>query len=174
MCVFQAVEGLSRQSRSQQGLPGGIVHIVYLCAFILPPGDSLSSLDALNLLPPIITTHPDGTCEVQDPGPNLYADLSAAEQEHWIAQLKPKASAALFGSGPTYAGWREVPCSYLICEHDKAIPLTAQQYMVSRAVAEGAEMYTETCSASHSPFLSQPEVVVALVERAAAVSLRTA
>ena len=47
-------QSLSRKVRAAEGKEGGVVHIVYLCAFIIPEGESLAS--ALGgSLPPYIT-----------------------------------------------------------------------------------------------------------------------
>ena len=50
----QAVdESLGKKARQNNDLPGGVVHLLYLCAFIVPLGDSLAS--ALGgTLPPFI------------------------------------------------------------------------------------------------------------------------
>ena len=50
-------EDLGQTQRAKQGLKGGVVHLLYLCAFIVPVGKSLG--DALlgkNELPPFIPT----------------------------------------------------------------------------------------------------------------------
>lgn len=163
---MQAVEGLSKAARQQQGKPGGVVHLIYLAAFVLPAGAPFSTLNGL--LPNTTIFHADGSCEAKDPEHFLYGDLSPQEQAHWARQLKPKASAAFLGSGPSYAGWLDVPSSYLFCLNDKAAPLAAQLHMVRGAHAAGAKMQLFTCSAGHSPMLSQPDLVVSVVERAIA------
>jgi hypothetical protein len=63
-----------------------------------------------------------------------------------------------------YEAWRYIPSKYLICEADKALPPAAQEHVVARSA--GA-IVAERCSAGHSPFLSQPDVVVKLVQEIA-------
>jgi pimeloyl-ACP methyl ester carboxylesterase len=70
------------------------------------------------------------------------------------------------GQSPiTYAAWRYIPTSYLLCTEDKAIPLAVQEKMVERA--EGKVDVVEKVNAGHSPFLSQADVVERLIRRAA-------
>jgi len=57
------------------------------------------------------------------------------------------------------------PVYYLFCEKDEALPLELQKMMVANS---GLDIKTETCSAGHSPFLSQPKTVLHLVEKIAA------
>ena len=63
-----------------------------------------------------------------------------------------------------YAGYKDIPCAYLLCRKDQAIPLEVQENMVKGA---GFEIYTETLDAGHSPFLSQPKETADVVRRAA-------
>ena len=67
-------------------------------------------------------------------------------------------------SALTYAAWRKIPSTYLYCENDNGIPLARQEQMVARAA--GA-ISTERCSAGHSPFLSQPDLVARIIRKAA-------
>jgi hypothetical protein len=63
----------------------------------------------------------------------------------------------------TYAGWRDIPSTYLYCLQDQAIPIEAQRGMVAES---GVQFRTETFDASHSPFLSMPDKVAAAVRKA--------
>jgi pimeloyl-ACP methyl ester carboxylesterase len=54
-----------------------------------------------------------------------------------------------------------VPTTFVICDRDNAIPVFAQEHLAQRA---GDVLRID---ASHSPFLSRPDEVVALIaERA--------
>ena len=126
--------------------------------------DRLSCVSAVDM-----QDNGNGTTEPLDPATTFYGDLSQEDQVHWIAQLTLQRADMGSGFGyPGNPGYLDVPVSYLFCENDRAIPLKAQKYMVAQAKSKGAVIQTETCSASHSPFLSQPEVVVKLIQRAAA------
>ena len=58
--------------------------------------------------------------------------------------------------------WRTKPSSYLLTTEDRMIPPPAQREMSGRADATVVE-----ADGSHSIYVSQPEAVVALIERAA-------
>lgn len=47
------LESWSKQARETKGLPGGVLHLLYMCAFILPLGSSLATALGGNL-PPFI------------------------------------------------------------------------------------------------------------------------
>ena len=50
----QACEGLGRVQRQQKGLAGGVIRLYYMCAFVLPAGQSLDGM--LGGPPPFIVT----------------------------------------------------------------------------------------------------------------------
>lgn len=72
----------------------------------------------------------------------------------------------MFSDPVTYEPWNEVPCLYLLCENDHAIPLPVQEML---AATLGDERTEFRCTASHSPFLSMPPKVVEAIELAAKV-----
>jgi hypothetical protein len=96
----------------------------------------------------------------------FYHDLSTSESAYWASQLLSHALATgkAKSTGPA---WREIPSSYFLPELDMAIPIRAQDAMVTAAREAGADIETERCTAGNSPFMSMPEVVARSVERAA-------
>ena len=71
----------------------------------------------------------------------------------------------------TYSAWKAIPVAYLLCEKDNAIPFAFQKQMCDDARKAGGVVETEICSAGHSPFLSQPDVVASWLRRAAGESI---
>jgi Alpha/beta hydrolase family len=96
-----------------------------------------------------------------DPRNIFYNDLDEETAQSWVSKLKVHSWPTL-ASPLSYAAWQHVPSAYLLCEADQAIPIQAQEGMVA---ASG--MVSERCSASHSPFLSQPEVTASFIRRQA-------
>lgn len=101
----------------------------------------------------------------KDPRNSLFNDMSDAEAEKWAAVLECQPSSG-WNDKCTYAGWKDVPSVYLVCENDAAIPLELQMQVASLA---GSEVVT--CSAGHMVMLSQPEKVVEVVRKAAGESI---
>jgi pimeloyl-ACP methyl ester carboxylesterase len=133
--------------------------LVYLCAFMLEPGQAL--LDAMHHeLPPwIALDEAAGSHLAQDTEQSLYgdcpADVAAAAAERLTRQ-----SVAAIATPQTVAAWHTLPSTYVICDHDRAVPPAAQEAMAARAAA------VERLPSSHSPFLSRPDDVAAIVRRA--------
>lgn len=156
----EAAKGLGKADRTKDGLAGGIVRMVYICAFAATEGVSL--YDA--------TGGPDpwhiiegGTVRSSQEKDIFYNKCSPEVAEEQIAKLELFAKGT-FESRPTYAAWKHIPCTYLVCENDHAIPLVAQEAMIAQ---EGANFDVVRCSADHSPFLCMPDFTAEVVRRAA-------
>jgi len=104
-----------------------------------------------------------------DPNTIFYNDLSPSDATHWSALLGPH-SYGSFSTEATVEPWRSIPSAYLICEKDNAIVPEAQRGVIEdvRKIAPHAFDLVESCDASHSPFLSMPDVVAGFLVRVAA------
>jgi pimeloyl-ACP methyl ester carboxylesterase len=117
---------------------------------------------------PMPFTGPDGS----EGGQDLYLD---AEQFHAVfaadvdggttdvmaATQRPWSGAGFSEpSGPP--AWKTLPCWYLLCTEDKAIPAALQRFMAERANARIQEV-----SASHASMVSQPEAATEIILQAA-------
>lgn len=66
--------------------------------------------------------------------------------------------------------WHSLPCMYIFCEEDQAIPMFVQESM-----AELLGDYSQfRCESSHSPFLSMPDKLAEGCELAAKIGLEKA
>ncbi|KAF3920151.1 hypothetical protein AA313_de0203582 [Arthrobotrys entomopaga] len=158
----------SLSHRASQGLPGGIIHILYISAWLVPPGSSLGSmLGYPDALPPFIPTDEQGMCIMSDPENIFYNDLPEDERKYWADKLV-KCPAVAQLTEVTYPGYAYHPGTYLLCEKDQGIPVELQEKMV-KDVEDGynVEIRRVRCDAGHSPFLSQPKTIVDIVERIA-------
>lgn len=93
----------------------------------------------------------------------MYSDLPLEIGQELAKKICYHAAPA-FATPLTYAAYRRVPTTYLICKKDKVIPLELQQAMVNLA---GEEAITYHCDAGHFPMLSVRNVVVKLIRKAA-------
>jgi pimeloyl-ACP methyl ester carboxylesterase len=132
----------------------GVAHLVYLCAFQLDVGESLvSSLGGE--VPPWQEIHPTHV-RVTTPEPVFYNGVDPRLAEQAVARLQVHSTSAL--TQPlSRAAWTELPSTYVVCEQDQAIPVFAQEAMSTRA---GTVLRLDS---GHSPFLSQPAELAALL-----------
>ena len=159
-CGSDAAQGLSRAEREAAGKKGGVVRLVYLCAFAAPEG--LSVFFATNGPDDWIKISHE-TCVPVRNEEIFYNDCTTEQIEAARAAIRPQ-STLCFLLPLTYAAWKHIPSTYLVCENDKAIPLAAQEGMIAQP---GASFTVERCKASHSPFLSMPDFTAEVVRRAA-------
>ncbi|AWW41334.1 alpha/beta fold hydrolase [Streptomyces cadmiisoli] len=151
-------------AHSYGGIPAGqavadapdVVRVVYLAAFQLDVGESLLGFYGAPV--------PPASHEVEavpgDPVDLFYADVPRTVAEEAAARLVPQ-SAKAFSDVVERAGWHHVPSTYIVCEHDRAIPVQSQETLAARA-DEVHRMAT-----SHSPFLSAPAELAALLSKIA-------
>ena len=98
---------------------------------------------------------------MEEPERRFYNDLSQPAKDHWVSELREAPAIAQL-TPLTYVAYKYHPVTYLYCENDEAIPLELQKKMV---VDSGLDFQTESCTAGHSPFLSQPETVLNVVKK---------
>lgn len=94
----------------------------------------------------------------------LYNDLSVSAAQPYIDQLTPICIQAFEQDCPADCYSDSIPSTYLICLKDECLPVSAQEMMVKNI---GVHCKVEKCDASHSPWASQPDLVVKLVRRLA-------
>lgn len=97
-----------------------------------------------------------------DPYTLFFHDVPDGQQ--WAETLRPHAWATKI-SPATGASYLEIPCSYLLCEEDRAIPLFVQELMVEKARSHGAVINTEKVKTGHTPWLVVPDEVAEFVRR---------
>lgn len=127
-----------------------IVRLVYLCAFVPDPGESLNDIGGGRPAPWIVLRE-NGTC-IPDPAlaaDLFYGDCDAPTQAWAMSRLRPQPTRAFTEAVPSPA-WQQIPSSYIACTQDHAMPIDVQRRLASK-VDDGIEL-----EASHSPFLSQP------------------
>lgn len=105
-----------------------------------------------------------GTVTAADPVDRFFHDVPDGEE--WASKLRPH-SWFTKRSPATGTAYVTIPCSYLLCEDDRAIPLDAQKAMVERARGIGANIETEVIKTGHTPWLVLPDEVVNYIRRQA-------
>jgi pimeloyl-ACP methyl ester carboxylesterase len=139
------------------GMPN-VVGVIYLAAFVVDGGHAVADLFAGGP-PPWWDLHADqGYVDVRDPEAVFYGDVSAELATASSARLVHQSLSAL-GATLADAAWRHVPTTYIVCDKDAAIPPALQEVMARNAVR------VHHLPSSHSPFLSIPGALAALIER---------
>ena len=156
----EAVQNLTKSDRRNSEKEGGVVRMVYLCAFAAPEG--IGVFKATNGPDPWISME-GPVCRPGDPMDRFYHDVPREEAEKAMSNLKLHSTGALW-SDATYAAWKHIPCRYLVCENDRAIPLVAQEAMIADPEAN---FTVERCTSGHSPMLAMPDFTAEVVRRAA-------
>src|SRR5947209_12387989 len=143
-----------------------VAGLVYITAFALDNGESVSALikdpPPGAPVPPILPPQ-DGFLFLDKAKfrASFAADVDAEKAVFMADSQVPWGLGALSGTISEPA-WKNKPSWYLVTTEDKMIPPAAQRFMAGRA---GATVVEE--QGSHAIYVSQPEAVAELIERAA-------
>jgi pimeloyl-ACP methyl ester carboxylesterase len=150
------------------GTHPAVRHLLYLAAFQLDAGESISRVLPERAIPPTelgsaLQFSADGQQVGIDPAraPDLlYAQSDARTVATALDRLRPVAR-GLFAARPGEIAWQTLPSTYAVCTEDRCVAPDLQ-----RAMAERAGERLEWAS-DHSPSLSHPQLVADLIIRIA-------
>ncbi|EMR68671.1 hypothetical protein UCREL1_4317 [Eutypa lata UCREL1] len=95
--------------------------------------------------------------DIEKAAATSFSHMPPEESERWARKLQ-KHSAASFASPLTYAGYKDVPVSYLLCEEDRAIPAAVQKAGIELIEREsGRPVDVTSIKTGHCPTLSAPK-----------------
>jgi pimeloyl-ACP methyl ester carboxylesterase len=143
-----------------------VAGLVYIAAFALDDGESVSSLikdpppgaPVPPILPPV-----DGYLFLdQTKFPSSFAADVDAEKAAFMADSQVPWGAEALNGTISHAAWRAKPSWYLVATEDKMIPPPAQRFMAERAGSTVVEV-----AGSHAIYVSQPDAVAKLIKTAA-------
>jgi len=143
-----------------------VVGLVYIAAFVPDKGESVSSLikdpPPGAPVPPILPPEDGYLFLDKAKFPASFAADVDAERAAFMADSQvPWGVEALSGTISEPA-WRTKPSWYLVATADQMIPPPAQRFMSERAGSTVVEV-----AGSHAIYVSQPNAVAALIEKAA-------
>jgi pimeloyl-ACP methyl ester carboxylesterase len=142
-----------------------VVGLVYIAAFAPDKGESVSTLikdpPPGAPVPPILPSQ-DGYLLLDKAKfrSSFAADVEAEKAAFMADSQVPWGVEALSGAISEPA-WKTKPSWYLIATDDKMIPPSAQRFMSARAGSTVVEV-----AGSHSVYISQPNAVAAIIEKA--------
>ena len=150
-----------------------VAGLVYIAAFAPDKGESVASLIKDPApgapVPPILP--PQGGYLFLDKAKfamSFAGDVAKEKAEFMANSQVPWGLEALNGA-VTEPAWKTKPSWYLIATDDKMIPPPAQRFMSKRVGATTVE-----AKGSHSIYVSQPQAVATLIEKAAEGALHVA
>ena len=149
--------------------------LVFVSAYALDLGESVAGLGSKfptsQLTPSVLTPVPFATASGKDV--DLYVDEAAFESVFasglpksqsiiMSATQRPLAASALSEKAPMPA-WKSIPSWAVLSDRDLVIPPAEQQFMYERAKSTITRV-----EAGHTALISHPEIVVKVIEEAAA------
>jgi pimeloyl-ACP methyl ester carboxylesterase len=151
---------------TEAGNDPSVAGLVYIAAFAPDKGESVASLikdpPPGAPVPPILPPQDGYLLLDAEKFPASFAADVAADKAAFMADSQvPWGLAALNGT-VTQPAWKTKPSWYLIATDDKMIPPPAQHFMSKRAGSTVVEV-----KGSHAVYVSKPQAVVALIEKAA-------
>ena len=138
-----------------------VAHLVYVCAFLLDAGVSL--IDAAGGRPVSWwRLSEDGTSMTADrPEEVFYSDCTPEAAAAAVAQLHPQSLASV-RQPLRAAAWETIASTYVVADRDPELPRFVQEGM-----ATGRASRMVHIDAGHSPFLSRPRELAAIVAECA-------
>lgn len=105
--------------------------------------------------------------EPVDNAKDNFSDLPANEGIAWAKQM-PEHSTASFGGELTYAGYKDVPVSWLFTENDRTVTPETQEICIGIIEqATGKKVDVKRLNSGHFPFLSRPDDVAQIIRTVA-------
>ena len=161
-----ALNGLGVADRSKGGLKGGVVHLVYLCAFALPEGGSMVGIvkefGHEHLIPLALDIAEDYSCMDRDPKTIVLGPgLSDAETDEYVENLMRWNGKSMYQAIEKCA-WKDegVGVSYVMTSDDRTVSLDYQKSMVEGMRAQGKEVETVELKTGHCPHATMTKEVV--------------
>ena len=143
-----------------------VMALVYIAAFAPDKGESVSSLikdpPPGAPVPPILP--PEDGFLFLDRG-KFHASFAAdvdADRAAFMADSQVPWGVEALGGAISEPAWRSKPSWYLVATDDEMIPPPAQRFMSERAASTVVE-----APGSHAIYVSRPDAVAALIEKAA-------
>ena len=188
-----ALKGLGKTERQKAGKEAGVIGIVFVASYALREGETVPRAHDLETMRKTggfdeevtysalqdAQSHftklsadvaiKAGTLSISPPFAveGLFHDIPSSNGEHWASFLQTHSVGALW-SKQTYAVWKDIPSTYVLCELDRIIPATEQETMIQRAkeIQPKAFGVVERLDCGHEPIYSKISELVGIVEKA--------
>lgn len=151
---------------TEAGTDPKVAGLVYVAAFAPDKGESVSTLikdpPPSAPVPPILPPQDGYLFLDKAKFPASFAADVSADAAAFMADSQVPWGVEALGGTISEPAWRKKPSWYLVATEDKMIPPDAQRAMSKRAGSTVFEV-----KGSHAVYVSQPQAVASLVEKAA-------
>ena len=151
---------------TEAGNDPNVAALVYIAAFAPDKGESVNTLIADPPpgapVPPILPPQDGFLFLDREKFPASFAADVSAEEAAFMADSQVPWGVDALGGTISEPAWRTKPSWYLVATDDRMIPPPAQRSMSERAGSTVVE-----AEGSHAIYVSQPEAVAELIEKAA-------
>ncbi|KAF1957680.1 alpha/beta-hydrolase [Byssothecium circinans] len=160
-------DDLLRTNRAANGQPGGVINLLYLCAYMLQSGTSVIDIcKAAGIFPAwsqFVTNYDDGSTFPVDPNISFFSGESEPGiLEHALLFLV-RSPLSAFNAPAQRDTWKKLPVTYVHTLKDYAVPMSFQTIMVELVEKEGVRLAKKTFDTSHSLFITEEKEIVNLV-----------
>jgi len=165
-----AIEGLTRTERRIEGSPGGVIHLLYMCAYILQPGESIFGIfeeaGVAHLWPQFVQNFDDGSTFPIDPVQLFLGGVEQSIVDKALLHLVHHPMSA-FRTKTKGSAWKKAPVTYILTQQDASVPRIYQDIMLKKVKEQGILMKIEDYDTSHSIFITKQDKMVRAVLEAA-------
>lgn len=166
-----AVQDLTITERKEHNESGGVIHLLYLCAYLLQPHGSIyqimESLDVAHLWPQFMDDAADGTSFPKDPGLWFYGGVDKKVIDEELVPRLVRLPLSVIHAKTSGDAWKRLPVTYVFTTDDYSVPRSFQDLMIDRVRSEQVDLVTVECDSSHSPFITKTQEMVRVAVGAA-------
>ncbi|KAJ7342545.1 Alpha/beta hydrolase fold-1 [Mycena albidolilacea] len=167
LVACEASKGLAKSVREKEGKQGGIARIVFVAAVVPSEGQSLMDamvdvkMDSHHLKDEYLVMDVAGAAEVS------YSDMPPDEALSWASRMREHAVGS-FQQKLTYAAYKDIPVSYLLCEEDRGVVPELQNKLIAgmESVMGGTSVDRHPVKSGHHINASQPATMSAVIRKA--------
>jgi hypothetical protein len=107
-----------------------------------------------------------GMVSHKTPYERYYYDTSQEAAQPALDLIQPMAYSAMT-STTEHTGWKDfgIPCTYITCLNDIAVPVEQCEKYITRMREAGVDVTTEEIGGGHSPFWIKPEELARILVR---------
>jgi pimeloyl-ACP methyl ester carboxylesterase len=168
----EAAQGLDLVTlQAENANSGGVIHLLYLCGYILSPGqtiwDLVTATGVDKLWPQLVDTAPDGSVLPLDSDMGFFSGIeeqSVVDEAVGMLVRFPMEPLTFAACGDV---WKRVPATYVRTIRDNAVPPAYQDIMLEKVREEGVVLEISEYDTHHSIWISLPLEMVAVALKAA-------